>query len=91
MKKLAPILRFSLILFMTSLAFSLLIQTEEIKIKVINGIPVVYNPKVPTSLQKIILKEDLTISGEEEGPEYTLSDIRSIQVDELMKKRIYIY
>ncbi len=73
---------------MTSLAFSLLIQTEEIKIKVINGIPVVYNPKAPTSLQKIILKEDLTISGEKEGLENTLFDIRSIQVDE--EENIYI-
>ncbi len=59
----------------------MLIQTEEIKIKVINGIPVVYNPKVPDSLQKIILKEDLTISGEKEEVEYALSDIRSVQVD----------
>ena len=88
MEKLAPILRFSLILFITSLAFSLLIQTEEIKTKVINGIPVVYNPKVPTSLQKIMLKEDLIISGEKEGLEYALSDIRSVQVDE--EENIYV-
>ncbi len=47
-----------------------------------------YNPKVPTSLQKIILKEDLIISGEKEGPEYRLSDIRSVQVDE--EENIYI-
>ncbi|UCE21050.1 MAG: 6-bladed beta-propeller [Candidatus Aminicenantes bacterium] len=88
MKKLAPIIRFLLILFMTSLAFSLLIQTEEIKIKVIDGIPVVYNPRVPTSLKKIILKEDLTISSEKEGLEYALSDIRSVQVDG--EENIYI-
>lgn len=88
MKKLAHTLRFPLILFITSLAFSLFIQTEEIKIKIINGIPVVYNPRVPISLQKIILKEDLTISGKQEGPRYELSDIRSVQVDE--EENVYI-
>jgi hypothetical protein len=88
MKKRVHILRFFLILFIASSAFSLFIQTEEIKIKIINGIPVVYNPRVPASLQKIILKEDLMISGEKEGPEYTLSDIRSVQVDE--EENIYI-
>lgn len=88
MKKLAPILIFSLILFITSLVFSLFIQTEEIKIKVIDGIPVVYNPKVPASLQKNILKEDLMIIGEKEGLKYTLSDIRSVQVDG--EENIYI-
>ncbi len=88
MRKLSPILRLSLILFVTSLVFSFFLQTEEIKIKVINGVPVVYNPKAPASLQTIALKEDLTIGGEKEGPEYTLSDIRSVQVDE--EENIYV-
>jgi len=81
MRKLSPILRLSMILFITSLVFSFFIQTDEIKIKIINGVPVVYNPKIPASLQNIALKEKLTIGGEMEGREYTLSDIRSIQVD----------
>jgi len=88
MRKLSPILRLSLILFVTSLVFSFFLQTEEIKIKVINGVPVVYNPKAPASLQTIALKEDLTIGGEKEGPEYALSDIRSVQVDE--EENIYV-
>ena len=81
MRKSSPILIFSMILFVTSLVFSFFIQTEEIKIKIIDGVPVVYNPKVPTSLQKIALKEELTIGSEKEAREYMLSDIRSIQVD----------
>jgi hypothetical protein len=81
MRKISPFLRLSMIFFITSLVFSFFLQTEEIKIKIINGVPVVYNPKVSASLQKITLKEDLIIGGEKEGPEYALSDIRSIQVD----------
>ncbi|TEU07536.1 MAG: 6-bladed beta-propeller [Candidatus Aminicenantes bacterium] len=82
MKSLSLILKFSLVFFISSLVFSYSLQTEDIKIKIINGVPTVYNPKVPASLQKIVLKEDLVISGEKEGVEYTLSDIRSVQVDE---------
>jgi len=88
MKRLSLVLKFSLVFFISSLVFSYSLQTEDVKIKIINGIPVVYNPKVPASLQKIVLKEDLVISGEKEGVEYALSDIRSVQVDQ--EENIYV-
>lgn len=88
MKRLSFVLKFSLIFFVLSLVFSYSLQTEDIKIKIINGVPTVYNPKVPASLQKIVLKKDLVISGESEAGEYALSDIRAVQVDE--EENIYV-
>ena len=88
MKRLSLTLKFSLVFFISSLVFSYSLQTEDIKIKIIDGIPVVYNPKVPASLQEVVLKEDLVISSEKEGVEYALSDIRAVQVDE--EENIYV-
>ena len=88
MKSIPFILKFSMVIFISSLVFSYSFQAEDIKVKIINGIPTVYNPKVPASLQKIVLKEDLVISGENESREYALSDIRSVQVDK--EENIYV-
>lgn len=88
MKGLSLILKLALVFFISSLVFSSSPQTEDIKTKIVNGVPTVYNPKVPESLQQIVLKEDLVISGENETREYALSDIRSVQVDE--EENIYV-
>lgn len=88
MKKLSLVSTFFLVLFISSFVFSSSLQSDDIKVKVINGIPVVYNPKVPALLQTVILREDLLIGGQKEDMEYTLSDIRSVQVDD--KDTIYV-
>ena len=88
MKSQSLILKFSLVFIISSLVFSYSLQTEDIKIKIVNGVPTVYNPKVPASLQQIVLKEDLVISGENETGKYALSDIRSVQVD--TEENIYV-
>ena len=88
MKSQSLILKFSLVFVISSLIFSYSLQTEDIKIKIIDGIPVVYNPKVPASLQEVVIKEDLVISGESETGEYALSDIRAVQVDQ--EENIYV-
>jgi len=88
MKRLSPILKFFMIIFISSLAFSYFLQNEEIKIKIVNGIPVVYNPKIPVHLQKVALREDLIIGDKKESADYELSDIRAVQIDE--EENIYV-
>ncbi len=88
MKSLPIILKFSVFIFLSFLVFSSSPQTEDIKTKIVNGVPTVYNPKVPASLQQIVLKEDIVIGGGNETGKYALSDIRSVQVDE--EENIYV-
>ena len=69
-----------------------MLRAQDVKIKIENGVQVVYNPKNPApppgTPQKILLREDLCI-GEEEGVEdFMFSQIRSVQVDE--EENIYV-
>jgi len=68
------------------------LQADEVKIKIENGIQVVYNPKNPAPLpgtpKELILKEDLCIGDEEGIEDFIFSQIRSVQVDE--EENIYV-
>jgi len=77
--------------FITFFLLSYLLQAKEIKIKIENGVQVVYNPKNPApppgSPKSLILTEDLSI-GQEEVEDFIFSEIRTIEVDE--DENIYV-
>jgi len=91
-KKLPSILALFIIVFISFFIFSYSFPVEKIKIKIENGVQVVYNPKNPApppgTPEKIIIKEDLCIGDEEEIEDFMFSQIRSVQVDE--EENIYV-
>jgi len=86
MKKFLPRLNLFVAVFIFLFISPSLLQAEKIKIKIENGIQVVYNPKNPApppgTPKKILLREDLCIGDEEGIEDFIFSQIRSIQVDE---------
>lgn len=91
MRKVPSILIFFMTAFITFFLLSYLIQAKEIKIKIENGVQVVYNPKNPApppgSPKSLILIEDLSI-GKDEVEDFIFSEIRTIEVDE--DENIYV-
>jgi hypothetical protein len=91
MKKFLSILNSLIAVFIFLFISVSSLRAEDVKIKIENGIQVVYNPKNPSPLpgtpRKLILREDLCI-GDEEGEEYMFSQTRSVQVDE--EENIYV-
>ncbi len=85
MRNIQPVLIFSLTAFIAFFNLSNSLQAKEIKIKIENGVQVVYNPKKPApppgSPKSLILTEDLCI-GEEETEDFVFSGIRTIEVDD---------
>jgi outer membrane protein assembly factor BamB len=59
---------------------------QDVKIKVEDGIQVIYNPKKPSPLpgtpNEIVLTQDLCIGNEEGIEDFVFSQIRSVQVDD---------
>lgn len=84
MKRIPSLLVFFMAALITFFLLSNLVQAKEIKIKIENGVQVVYNPKNPApppgSPKSLILTEDLCI-GEEETEDFIFSEIRTIEVD----------
>lgn len=74
-----------IIAFISFFVLSNPLQAKEIKIKVENGVQVVYNPKEPApppgSPKSLILTEDLCI-GQDEAEDFIFSEIRTIEVDD---------
>jgi len=91
MKKFLSILNLLIAGFIFSFISTSSLRAEDVKIKIENGIQVVYNPKNPSPLpgtpSQLILLEDLCI-GDEEGEEFIFSRTQSVQVDE--EENIYV-
>ena len=91
MKKFLSILNSLIAVFIFLFISTSSLRAEDVKIKIENGIQVVYNPKnpspLPGTLNQLILREDLCI-GDEEGEEFIFSQTRSVQVDE--EENIYV-
>jgi hypothetical protein len=85
MRKIPSVSIFFITAFIAFFVFSNSLQAKEIKIKVENGIQVVYNPKKPApppgSPKSLILTEDLCIAEDEVG-DFVFSEIRTIEVDD---------
>ncbi len=85
MRKTPSVLIYLTTAFIAFFVLSNSLQAKEIKIKVENGVQVVYNPKNPApppgSPKSLILTEDLCI-GEEETEDFIFSEIRTIEVDD---------
>ena len=68
------------------------LRAQDVKIKTVNSIQVVYNPKNPVpplgTPKRILLREDLCIGDEEGVEDFIFSQIRSVQVDE--EENIYV-
>jgi len=66
--------------------------SQQIKIKEVNGIPVVYNPKKPAPLagtpSQLTLEEELTLGTKEKGVEDTFESIAAVRSDE--ESHIYV-
>jgi hypothetical protein len=91
MKKFLSILNLLIAVSIFSFISASSLQADDVKIKIENGVQVVYNPKNPSPLPgttcQLILREELCI-GDEEGEEFIFSQIRSVQVDE--EENIYV-
>jgi hypothetical protein len=91
MKKYPTILNFFVAVFIFLFISAASFRAEDVKIKIENGIQVVYNPKNPSPLpgtpKQLILREDLCI-GDEEGEEFIFSQTKSVQVDK--EENIYV-
>lgn len=85
MKKFKTPAKLFIFVFTFSFMFSYSLRAQKIKVKTENGIQVVYNPKNPApppgTPERIILREDLKIGGEE-VEDFVFSEIMSAQVDE---------
>jgi len=85
MRKIPSILIFFMTVLIVFFVLSFPLQAKEIKIKIENGIQVVYNPKKPApppgSPKSLVLTEGLCI-GEEETEDFIFSEIRTIEVDD---------
>jgi len=92
MKKILPTLNLFVAVFIFSFISYSLLQADDVKIKIENGIQVVYNPKNPSpppgTPKQIMLREDLCIGDEEGIEDFVFSQIRSVQVDE--EENIYV-
>ncbi len=91
MKKFLSILNSLIAVFIFLFISASSLRAEDVKIKIENGVQVVYNPKnpspLPGTLNQLTLIEDLCI-GDEEGEEFIFSQTRSVQVDE--EENIYV-
>jgi len=91
MRKIPLILVFFLTVFIAFFVLAYSLHAKEIKIKIENGIQVVYNPKKPApppgNPKSLILTEDLCI-GEKEDEDFIFSAIRTIEVDD--EENIYV-
>jgi len=89
MMKKSPTIIVILTLFFIALQLA---QAQEVKIKIEDGVQVVYNPKKPVSIPgtptNIHVQEDLCIGDEEALEDFIFSQIRSVTVDE--EENIYV-
>lgn len=86
MKKVLTILKVSLIGMLTLLFLRIFLLGQDIKVKIEDGIPVVYNPKQPVSFpgtpSQLTLIEDLMLGEPDEDQNYPFSMLSWLSVDD---------